>query len=190
MKMAKATERDIDAAGKALALLDTISSGYYPSREDEDDAPLMFDEDDPEHLRRLWDELKATLDAAPGWQGRVIGGMCYVILYPANGILDPEADTLELHPQWVKRETPAGVRPVEASRRTAIDEIFDEAVSAAATANAGRPKEVSWVQAASDLANHSGVAPCANTYAGCAPECGPHNRCTSGGALPEGKSNG
>jgi hypothetical protein len=50
-----------------------------------------------------------------------------------------------------------GVRPVEASSRTAIDEIFDEAVSAAATANAGRPKEVSWVQAASDLANDSGV---------------------------------
>jgi hypothetical protein len=52
---------------------------------------------------------------------------------------------------------PAGVRPVQASSRTAIDEIFDEAVSAAATANAGRPKEVSWVQAASDLANDSGV---------------------------------
>jgi hypothetical protein len=52
-----------------------------------------------------------------------------------------------------------GVRPVQASRRTAIDEIFDEAVSAAATANTGRPKEVSWVQAASDLANHSGVSP-------------------------------
>jgi hypothetical protein len=90
----------------------------------------------------------------------------------------------------VTYERTRGVRPVEASSRTAIDEIFDEAVSAAATANAGRPKEVSWVQAASDLANHSGVAPCANTYAGCAPECGPHNRCTSGGALPEGKSNG
>lgn len=98
MKMAKASERDIDAAGKALALLDTVSSGYYPAREGEDDAPLMFDEDDPEHLRRLWDELKATLDAAPGWQGRVIGGMCYVILYDKNQIVDPDADTLEPHP--------------------------------------------------------------------------------------------
>jgi hypothetical protein len=37
----------------------------------------------------------------------VIGGMCYVILYPANCILDPDADTLELHPQWVKREDAA-----------------------------------------------------------------------------------
>jgi hypothetical protein len=58
-------------------------------------------------------------------------------------------------PEQVKRIL--GVRPVQASSRTAIDEIFDEAVSAAATANTGRPKEVSWVQAASDLANHSGV---------------------------------
>ena len=104
MKMAKATERDIDAAGKALALLNTVSSGYYPAREGEEDAPLMFDEDDPEHLRRLWDELKATLDAAPGWQGRVIGGMCYVILYDANQIVDPDADTLELHPSLRRGE--------------------------------------------------------------------------------------
>jgi hypothetical protein len=110
MKMAKATERDIDAAGKALALLNTVSSGYYPAREGEEDAPLMFDEDDPEHLRRLWDELKATLDAAPGWQGRVIGGMCYVILYTKNQIVDPDADTLELHPQWVKRDSTSDVQ--------------------------------------------------------------------------------
>lgn len=33
-----------------------------------------------------------------------------MILYPANGILDPEADTLELHPQWVKRDSTSGVQ--------------------------------------------------------------------------------
>jgi hypothetical protein len=33
---------------------------------------------------------------------------------------------------------------------------------------------------AAPAAPASDVAPCADTLAGCAPECGPHNRCTSG----------
>jgi hypothetical protein len=139
MKMAKATERDIEAAGKAMALLNTVSSGYYPSRDGEDDAPLMFDEYDPAHLRRLWIELKATLDAAPGWQGRVIGGMCYVILYPANEILDPDADTLELHPQWVKRTDGVTETPPAAAPRVIpfCGEKFDNTGDAMAAATGG-----------------------------------------------------
>ena len=44
--------------------------------------------------------MNATLDAAPGWPGRVIGGMCYVILFDKNEIVDPAADTLEIHPRF------------------------------------------------------------------------------------------
>jgi hypothetical protein len=98
MKMAKATERDIDAAGKAMGVLQTISSGYYPGTED--DAPLHFDPEDPAHLSLFYRLMVETLDASPGWPGRVIGGMCYVILYEANQIIDPDAGTLELHPRF------------------------------------------------------------------------------------------
>jgi hypothetical protein len=100
MKMAKATEQDIDAAGKAMAVLQTIASRYYPGREGEEDAPTFFDADNPDHLRRFYEEVNATLDASPGWPGRVIGGMCYVILYPVNQIVAPDSDCLELHPRF------------------------------------------------------------------------------------------
>jgi len=100
MKMAKATEQDIAAAGDALALLNDISSGYYTALHGEEDAPTFFDPDDERHLRRFYDLIKASLDASPGWHGRVIGGMCYVILWDKNKILDPESDTLDLHPRF------------------------------------------------------------------------------------------
>lgn len=98
MKMAKATEKDIDAAGNALGVLQTIASGYYPGTED--DAPLHFDQEDPAHLSLFYRLMVETLDASPGWPGRVIGGMCYVILYPANQIVDQDSDCLELHPRF------------------------------------------------------------------------------------------
>lgn len=98
MKMVKPTTKDIDAAGDAMSVLSDISSGYYPSRLGEDNAPTFFDEEDPEHLRRFYDLINGTLDRSPGWPGRVIGGMCYVICWDINAILDPIDDCLGLHP--------------------------------------------------------------------------------------------
>jgi len=102
MKMAKASEQDIDAAGNAMSVLNDISSGYYPAKEgdDSEDLPYRFDPDDVEHLRRFYDLMNSTLDKAPGWPNRVIGGMCYVILSDQNEIVDPAADVLELHPKF------------------------------------------------------------------------------------------
>jgi len=102
MKMAKASERDIDAAGNAMSILNDISSGYYPSNEGDADAPTFFDPDNADHLRHFYDLMNATLDTSPGWPGRVIGGMCYVILFDENRIVDPSADTLEIHPRFSK----------------------------------------------------------------------------------------
>ncbi|MBT9493891.1 MAG: hypothetical protein IV107_16450 [Paucibacter sp.] len=104
MKMTKASEKDIDAAGNAMSVLNDISSGYCPARDGEDDAPTFFDPDDKAHLRKFYDLMNATLDAAPGWPGRVIGGMCYVILFDKNEIVDPAADTLEIHPRFAAIE--------------------------------------------------------------------------------------
>jgi hypothetical protein len=98
MKMAKATEKDIDAAGEAMGVLNSISSGYYPGVED--DAPYRFDPDDAAHLRKFYDLMSATLDTSPGWPGRVIGGMCYVIMFEDNRIIDPDSDCLEIHPRF------------------------------------------------------------------------------------------
>jgi hypothetical protein len=102
MKMAKPSEQDIDAAGDLMALLNTLDRGYYPADEDQENAPTFFDEEDPEHLRAFYDKVKATLDRAPGYQGRVIGGMCYVIMWDKNEIVDPDSDTIDLHPKLVK----------------------------------------------------------------------------------------
>ena len=100
MKMAKANEKDIDAAGDAMSVLNDISSGYYPKRDGDDCEDTFFDADDRNHLRRFYDLMANTLDKAPGWPGRVIGGMCYVILFDKNKIVDPDADVLELHPRF------------------------------------------------------------------------------------------
>lgn len=102
MKMAKPSQADIDAAGDLMSLLNDIDRGYYPADEGQENTPTFFDEDDPEHLRHFYDKVKATLDRAPGYQGRVIGGMCYVIMWDKNEIVDPDSDTIDLHPKLIK----------------------------------------------------------------------------------------
>lgn len=67
MKMVKPTPKDIDAAGDAMSVLSDISSGYYPSRLGEDNAPTFFDEEDPEHLRR------STISSTARWIARQAG---------------------------------------------------------------------------------------------------------------------
>lgn len=102
MKIARATSQDFDAALMLLGLLDTLSSGYYPSNSDDvEDDPTYFDSEDPKHLVQLWKRLKACLDAAPGFQGRVIGG-AHTLMHPANAVIDPDDDVLELHPRLVQ----------------------------------------------------------------------------------------
>lgn len=106
MKMGKPSEKDIDAAGQAMGVLNTISGGYYPScsGDGDEDAPTFFDPDDPKHLRLFYDLMKQALDDVPGWPTRVIGGMCYVVLFDENQIVDPDADCLELHPRFAAVE--------------------------------------------------------------------------------------
>ena len=129
MKMAKASEQDIDAAGDAMSLLNCISSGYYPSSAGDDCEDSFFDEDNPKHLRKFYDLMYATVDKAPGWPGRVIGGMCYVILFDKNQIVDPDADVLELHPRFgrVKQERDELLAALQVMLRdyTAVHDIGD-----------------------------------------------------------------
>lgn len=112
MRMAKPTQCDIDAAGELHWILSNIdgrfggpwetdgpaSLRHLLEPDDEDGDWTDFDEDDPRHLQALYNSLAKLLRKAPNFYGRVIGGMCYVICYDKNQILDPALDYLELHP--------------------------------------------------------------------------------------------
>jgi hypothetical protein len=107
MRMAKASERDIDAAGELLQLLDAIDrrfGGPWLNMDAPDNlleylGDEEFDADDTEHLQVLYNHLARLLQRAPNFHGRVIGGMCYVIHNPSNEIIAPHLDYLELHPK-------------------------------------------------------------------------------------------
>lgn len=96
MKMSKASEQDMNSALTLCTLLNQVEDGYYPGTED--DGNLFFDPDNYTHLRVFYDQAMACLRAAPGGIVRVVAGM-HTILH--NEILDPDADTLELHPRLI-----------------------------------------------------------------------------------------
>jgi hypothetical protein len=97
MKMAKASERDIEAAMELMGVLNTVDGGYYPSMDDDAEGdPTFFDEEDKAHLAVFYSRIKACMDRSPGFIGRVVGGM-HTILH--NDILDPNDDCLALHPR-------------------------------------------------------------------------------------------
>ena len=99
MKIGKPDKRDIDAADDLVKILDILLCDSYPTLgEHGENTPDRFDPDDIKHLRALYDLLKELLNRAPGFHGRVIGGMCHPILCDKNKIIDPDSDTLELHP--------------------------------------------------------------------------------------------
>lgn len=134
MRMAKPSERDIDAAGDVMSVLSDISKGYYPDRAGGDDTkPFYFDEEDAEHLRIFYDLINETLDRAPGWPGRVIGGMCYVVCWDHNEILDPADDCIALHPdiraglQLLEKQRADFLPKLEREARAAVAEVIERA---------------------------------------------------------------
>lgn len=146
MKMAKPSERDIDAAGELLSLMNDLSSGYCPWDGDED--ATYFDPDDRQHLRRLYDVLDSLLDRAPGFTNRVIGGMCYVICWDRNEILDPADDCLALHPDLL-----AGLRLLQAQRADFLPRLEREARAAvASTIEAAAARHVAEMRLSADVA--------------------------------------
>lgn len=131
MKMAKASEKDMEAAAVIMGILTDLDSGYFPRLPDPDaepdeNEPTFFDEDDEEHLRILHDRLKAALDLAPGCLGRVIGGF-HTLMH--NDIVDPDEDCLALHPRIVAAlATAEEAKPVpeeQNSLRDAINKIHE-----------------------------------------------------------------
>jgi hypothetical protein len=100
MKIAKATQKDIDVAGNMMSVLSQLDRGDYPVVEKTEDRPDYFDPESFEHLKHFYNLFANSLEDAPNWYGRVIGGMCYVIMFDKNEIIDPASETLDLHPKF------------------------------------------------------------------------------------------
>ena len=148
MKMAKASTADMDMALKLCSALEAIDRRFFPDGAEGDNDPEEFYRNDDAHCGQA---LRHVLDILQGGSiGRVIWGM-YVMLDPDNKVVDPDADTLEDHP-----ETVAAMNDAERYRKlrrgqhwSVIDGIGDtlraEALDAAVDAVPALPANVKWM---------------------------------------------
>lgn len=101
MKMAKASEADLQMAMELANALDALNSRWGATMPEKiaklqrDEEAEGFSLDDDEHCRRVCEYLIRLTRSASLF--RVIMGMA-VVCDPRNKLLDPDADTLEHHP--------------------------------------------------------------------------------------------
>lgn len=96
--MAKASQADMEMAMKLCSALEALDRRFFPEGAEGNNDPEDFDRDNDEHCGMA---LRHVLDILQGGSiGRVIWGM-YVMLDPSNKVVDPDADTLEDHPETV-----------------------------------------------------------------------------------------
>lgn len=101
MKIAKATEADIKAALDLYSALDALSCPWIPnfpqtvSEEGDYSDPEPFDADNPEHCHRAMHIIFDIM--CRGNLARFFFGAT-TMFDPANRCIDPDADTIELHP--------------------------------------------------------------------------------------------
>lgn len=97
MKMATANKQDRDDAAKLFRILDNLGKGYMPESADEidpdDHETEFFDEDNKEHLRRLYDTL-VTIEKRSNLLRVVFG---FEVLF--NACCDPKDTTLAYKPE-------------------------------------------------------------------------------------------
>ena len=92
MKMAKASKADMDMALKLCSALEAVDRRFFPEGSEGSNDPEDLDLNDDEHCGQVLRHLHDVLQG--GSIGRVIWGM-YVLLDPANKLVDPNASTLE-----------------------------------------------------------------------------------------------
>ncbi len=115
MKMAKASEADLKMAMELVNALDVLGQRWVPCMPEAieqlgaDDESEPFDRHDDEQCGRAMRYLLQLTDRAS--LGRVIWG-AVVMLDPRNKMVDPDANTIEHHPEVVAAlklaEQPAG----------------------------------------------------------------------------------
>ena len=126
MKMAKPSAQDVKAAEELLQVLQLIDARFGGPWANPDageslsellkDGEEAFDSDDLRHLQTLYNNLARLLRTAPAFYGRVISGMCHVIMYEKNQIIDPESDCIDLHPRFAQAQ--AQIEQLQAECKT------------------------------------------------------------------------
>lgn len=121
LKMAKPSAKDIAAAEELQQVLNALDQNQRWGCAALEDTPDFFqliddDEFDPEkdqHAQALYNKLVTLMWENSSFHNRVISGMCHVIMYEKNEIIDPDSDCIDLHPRFaemwsdLKRETQA-----------------------------------------------------------------------------------
>ena len=109
MKMAKPSTQDKEAAEDLLQLMQLIDGFGGPARihyEEDSLRDLLgsedFDCENTSHLKTFYNNMVMLMHRAPGFQNRVISGMCHVIMYEKNEFIDPDSDCIELHPRFTQ----------------------------------------------------------------------------------------
>lgn len=111
MKMAKASDADLHMAFELAGALEALAGQWgacMPAkieRVDHDCETERFELDDHEQCKRVIEYLQALTRSASIF--RVVHGMA-VLLDPRNKMVDPDADTLEHHPETVKAKGERG----------------------------------------------------------------------------------
>jgi hypothetical protein len=100
MRIAKATEQDLELAMLVMGMIDDIQRGDYPRRADgtyNERGPDKFDADRADDCKEFVARLLAAVTprAAGGALIRVVGGM-HTVLH--NEVFDPASDVLTWHP--------------------------------------------------------------------------------------------
>ncbi len=94
MKMARASETDLDLAQSISRIIEDLEKGFMPNPDDSEDI-VWFDIDDHDSCKIV---INAILEQAKrGSLFRVTFGML-VVCDPRNKLLNPDADYLEHHP--------------------------------------------------------------------------------------------
>lgn len=103
MKIAKASQNDLDAATKLFQLLSAVDGGNFPPQDDNEDWPV-FDEDNREHLRQFMEDAVDCFNHPPSGLMRVLyAASC--ALDPSNKLYDPNESHLSFHPRITGAET-------------------------------------------------------------------------------------
>lgn len=96
MKLARASETDIEMALKLSNWLDSIEDGRMPDDLTDGEEIEWIDTDDTEQYEKLFHGLRRLLNQ--GSLFRITFGMA-VVCDPVNKLLDTDADCIEHHPE-------------------------------------------------------------------------------------------
>lgn len=96
MKMAKASQADLEMALDVCNVLESLERGYLPDALTDPNDEIGERYDERMHAAKVVEHLLKIV--SKGSMFRVCFGMT-VVLDPRNEVVDPDADTLEIHPK-------------------------------------------------------------------------------------------